>query len=171
MASYKRPSGYTEELGETICEELLQGQSVLAISRLKGMPSEKTIRRWGYEAENSNDGFVLKYARARTEGAHTEFDRIRDLEQEVREGVLDPQQGRVIIDSIKWRLSKMLPKSYGDRQTIEHQGDTKPRAIDMAPEWLQQAIEDSHAAAAQEEEEAAAATNGHAQGDSEAGAA
>ena len=170
MGSYHRSSGFTPELGERICEELLQGHSVLAISKLEGMPSHMTIRRWGYKAENSSEDFVSKYARAREDGAHTEFDKIRDLEQDLLTGKLDPQTGRVVIDSVKWRLSKMLPKSYGDKQTIEHQGEPKLRAIDMAPEWLQQAIADSHAEAAREDEEAAAATNGHAQGDSEGGA-
>jgi hypothetical protein len=153
MASYKRPSGYTEELGERICEELLQGHSVLAVSRLEGMPSHKTIRRWGYKAENSNEAFVSNYARARAEGAHTEFDKIRDLEQDLLTGKLDPQTGRVVIDSIKWRLSKMLPRSYGDHQTIEHQGEIKTRPVDHCPEWISERLEQRISSAAQQEDD------------------
>ena len=176
MASYKRPSGYTEELGELICLCLEEGRSIrdaaVHITENGTEITESTIRRWGRDAQISSKEFVTQYARAREAGAHTEFDNIRDLEQEVRDGVLDPQQGRVIIDSVKWRLSKMLPRSYGDRQTIEHQGDVKTRAIDHAPEWIIERLEALKAAREQQsDEEAAAATNGHDRGDSDAGAA
>jgi hypothetical protein len=97
---------------------------------------------------------VADYGRAREEGAHHDFDRLRDLEQELLAGKLDPQAARVAIDSIKWRLSKQLPRIYGDRQTIEHQGEVKTRpAKDMCPEWLQQAIEDAHPSAVQQEDD------------------
>ena len=99
----------------------------------------------GWNARLSNDAFVADYTRAREEGAHTEFDKLRDVEDEVRLGKIDPQQGRVIIDSIKWRLSKQLPRTYGDKQTIEHEGEVKMKATDHAPDWILETIAEAEA--------------------------
>ena len=34
-------------------------------------------------------------------------------------GAVDPQAGKVAADIIKWRLGRMKPKKYGDRQEID----------------------------------------------------
>ncbi len=135
-----KASGFTPKLGEKICDLLSQGNSVLAISKTKGMPSEATIRNWGREPKYSDVDFVANYARARDAGAHHEFDRIREIEDQIVSKEIDPHAARVLIDSIKWRLSKMLPRQYGDRQHVELAGGVAAPehtpAIEGAPQWI-----------------------------------
>ncbi len=142
MTKYRRASGFTEQIGEHICELLCQGHSVLGIARMRGMPPATTIRRWRWNARLSSETFVADYARAREEGAHAEFDKLRDLEQDLIDGKLEPHAGRVVIDSIKWRLSKMLPRTYGDTSIIQHQGQIEAQVApkDHAPDWLKEAL-------------------------------
>ena len=56
-----------------------------------------------------------RYARARLSGADVEFEGMRDLEDKVLRGELDPQAFRVAMDSRKWRLARKSPKKYGDK--------------------------------------------------------
>lgn len=132
-----RPSGFTAELGEKICDLLSDGRSVLAISKMDGMPPESTIRGWARKAETSSQAFVASYARAREMGADHEFDRIEEIEKDLIAKEIDPHVARVLIDSIKWRLSKKLPRVYGDRSHIEHSGAVKVETVkDYAPGWM-----------------------------------
>jgi hypothetical protein len=56
---------------------------------------------------------------------------------------LDPHAARVVVDSIKWRLSKLLPEKYGDRQEIKVGGEVKvTRPSQDAPEWMQERIKE-----------------------------
>ena len=45
----------------------------------------------------------------------------QDME-DIRKKVLDPTSGRVIIDTKKWLASKMFPKMFGDKQSVEVTG-------------------------------------------------
>ena len=136
-----RPSGFTAELGEKICGLLSQGRSVLAISKIDGMPPESTIRRWARDPKYSDQEFVANYARAREMGADHEFDRLEELEDRLEARELDPHAGRVLIDSIKWRLSKKLPDTYGERTHIEHSGSLQVASVKThAPAWMQEML-------------------------------
>ncbi len=59
---------------------------------------------------------------------------------------VDPQTGREIINSVKWRLSKLQPKLYGDRLELAGQVATTPLS-DQAPAWLKEGIADRARAA------------------------
>ena len=121
---------------------------MLAVSKLDGMPSESTIRTWGRDPKNADADFVANYARAREEGAYHQFDQIKDLEERILLPKDDPQRidpnaGRVAIDSMKWRLSKMLPRAFGDRLGLDHTGNLStalPTAKEHAPEWMQERL-------------------------------
>ena len=63
-----------------------------------------------------------QYARARDMQADTHFEEMADLEQQCKDGTLDPQAFRALLDSRKWRLARMRPKVYGDTTKIEHSG-------------------------------------------------
>ncbi len=54
---------------------------------------------------------------------------------------LNPHAARVAIHTIKWRLSKMLPGTYGERSHLEVSGGLKMDTIKThAPEWLQERL-------------------------------
>ncbi len=131
---------FTPELGEKICAALAAGQSILAIARLEGMPPESTIRRWGRNPKWSCGEFVAEYARAREDNAHHHFDRLQEIEARLEQEDIDPHAARVLLDSMKWRLAKQVPRSYGDRTALEVSGRVERPALDAAPEWLKEAI-------------------------------
>ncbi len=138
----KRHGGckFTPELGEKICAGLAAGQSILAIARIEGMPPESTIRRWGRNPKWSSEEFVAEYTRAREDNADHHFDRMQEIEARLEQEDIDPHSARVLLDTIKWRLAKQLPRSYGDRTALEVSGRVERPLSDAAPEWLQEAI-------------------------------
>ena len=63
-----------------------------------------------------------QYARARSAQADAHFEEMADLEEQCRQGLLDPHVFRAMMDSRKWRLARMRPRKYGDRVAMEHSG-------------------------------------------------
>lgn len=132
-----RASLYTEELADSICEKLADGESLNAICEADGMPSESTVRRWDLE---DREGFSAKYARAREIGYEREADDILKIADEKPQDQVEATWQKTRIDARKWVLSKKLPKKYGDVQKHEHSGgvsitlDTGIRREEPPPE-------------------------------------
>ena len=57
-----RPTKYTKELADKLCELLAEGKSINQISKMRGMPHRSTV--WGWQDEHPE--FFDKTARART---------------------------------------------------------------------------------------------------------
>ena len=53
---------YTPALAETICKRIAEGESLRAICRDSGMPTEGAVRAW---ARDNRDGFGARYRLAR----------------------------------------------------------------------------------------------------------
>jgi len=131
MGETGRPSLYTRELAELICERLADGQSLRAICRVEGMPADRTVRRW---ATDNVDGFGERYSAAREAGYHAIAEEMLEIADDGRnDSYVDEsgnprtdndvvQRSRLRVDTRKWYLAKMLPKVYGDRQAVEHSG-------------------------------------------------
>ena len=128
-----RPSSYTIELAAAICERLAAGESLRAICKDEGMPSDMSVRRW---ALDNVDGFSSRYACARELGFDALADEALDIAdttevgvrsersddgyKETREDMLGHRKLRV--DTRKWLLAKWAPQKYGERQAIEMSG-------------------------------------------------
>ena len=162
-----RPTDYTPELAESICANIADGISLRAICRRKDRPSKTTVLKW----LAAHDEFAAQYARAREISAEVGYEEIMDAERRlqlpetidnpnyadgggeprtIRNPIyLDPNKARVLIDSIKWRLSKLQPKVYGDRLELAGKVATE-HVVDQAPDWLKQAIKDKTAEVAAE---------------------
>lgn len=109
------------DLVDGICARLAEGESLVAICQSKGMPSYATVRRWlergdeqGAPAEYVQ--FRVRYARAREEQADALADEMLDVARRATEK--NTHAKRLLIDTLKWRASKLKPKVYGDR--VEH---------------------------------------------------
>jgi hypothetical protein len=129
-----RPSAYTPELGLLIAQRLAAGEPLKTICWDGGIPAESTVRGWALDDEHP---FSALYARARAVGFHTIADEIilisddASRDWEVRRNANgEPYtalnsdavaRSRLMVDSRKWMLSKMLPKLYGDK--LEVSGD------------------------------------------------
>lgn len=97
------------------------------------LPSARTVHRWLV----ANEEFRQQYAHAREAQAETLFDEILDIADDgrndwmVRRGRGDEDLGwkengeaisraRLRVEARKWMASKLAPKKYGERQTLEH---------------------------------------------------
>ena len=144
MAAKKgRPSIYTIELAEAICERIAHGKALTKICKDKGMPAYQTVLRW----RRDNEEFAKLYRAAKEDAADTIADQIQDVIARVESEELNPHQGRVMIDGLKWIAAKLKPGSYGDRIHQEHSGAVGGAGwvnvstiSDNAPEWLQERI-------------------------------
>lgn len=122
-----RPSIYTQEIADLICQKLAEGMSLRAICRSEGMPNEATVRQW---AVDDREGFYSQYTRSRDIG----LDCMADEVQEIADGDGDVARDRLRFDSRRWYLSKLAPKRYGDKLQAEVTGaDGGPIGVQWLP--------------------------------------
>lgn len=109
-----RPSDFTPEMANTICERLADGESLRAICEDDNMPGRSTIRQW----LAAHPEFALQYAHAREEQAHA----YADMVVEAGTTATDAGLGRLKMDALKWAASKLNSKAYGDKVDLNHEG-------------------------------------------------
>src|SRR5271156_2609001 len=128
-----RPSLFTTELGDAICNRIADGESLRAICAEVEMPDKATV--W-LSAEGNKD-FRNQYSRAREAQADSLVDDILLIADDARNDWMKrngenaagyQENGEVLrrsalrIDARKWLAGKMAPKKYGDKQQVEHSG-------------------------------------------------
>lgn len=110
-----RPSTYSEELADIICEAVASGGALYRMCEERDdLPAERTIYQW----LERHPEFAQKYARARERQA----DRNADEIVMIADTEADPQRARVRMDARKWRASKLAAKKYGEKVTQEVTG-------------------------------------------------
>ena len=129
-----RPSSYSQELADHICDELAAGRSLRAICREdEEMPAASTVCRWLAQI----DSFREQYARAREAQADALFDEILDIADTPQVGQKSVskvtgleiteadmiEHRRLQVDARKWIAGKLAPKKYGDKVDVNHGGD------------------------------------------------
>lgn len=107
-----RPSTYTEEMGNRICDKLTEGISLRKLCASDKYPAASTVFVW----LDRNPSFAERYARARE--AATE-DMLEEIFEIADNPALDVQDKRVRIDTRKWAMGKLKPKRYGEKQTLD----------------------------------------------------
>jgi len=125
-----RPSSYSPEIAQRICDELARGKSLRRICEADDMPADRTVFRW----LDSNEEFRQQYARAREEQAEHyaheiieiaddgSNDTYEDDDGHVKTNYDVIQRSRLRVDARKWIAAKLLPKKYGEMKHIEHSG-------------------------------------------------
>jgi hypothetical protein len=121
-----RHSTYTPEIGDRICS--LISTTTIGTNKLckqyDWMPDETTIYEWRIV----HNDFSQKYAKAKACQAELMAEKLHELcEVETyqdKDGVTRADTGMVAIqrlkvDTTKWYASKLAPKIYGDRSTVE----------------------------------------------------
>ncbi len=117
----RKGGSFKPEIAVRILERLCAGESDRRACEAEGI-SRATIDEW----MESVPDFASQYPQARARGWNSLGDRILWLLEEVlnvvNDTTLEPaeksvrlQGYKVILDNLKWMLSKMLPKIYGDR--------------------------------------------------------
>jgi hypothetical protein len=124
-----RPSEFTQEIADAICEKIADGESLRSICLSEEMPGRSTVFRWLAE----NKTFQHQYARAREEQADALFDEILQIADDGLNDTYTDDDGnvrtnqdviarsRLRVDSRKWMAGKLRPKKYGER--LELAGD------------------------------------------------
>jgi hypothetical protein len=138
-----RPSTYTKEIGDKICDAVVNNKTVIQILTELDIP-RTTFFRWLID----NETFRNQYAQAKdkqTELWEDEIIRVaydgsedfgfkesKDESGESAKPVYLAEhvnRSRLIVDSLKWLMSKRLPKKYGDKLDIDGKlgGDVRVR--------------------------------------------
>lgn len=125
-----RPTDYTPELADRICDLLASGVSLNKICKRDDFPVITSIFNWLPKYPE----FMEKYARARETQAQVMAEEILDISDdalndyqvnEKGEKVFSSehvQRSKLRVDSRKWIASKLLPKKYGEFTRTELTG-------------------------------------------------
>lgn len=147
-----RPSSFTQEVADAICERLADGQSLREICQDEDMPNRATVFRWLAKFKEFSD----QYAHAREEQADSLFDEILSIADDGRNDWMEKhgkegenigwqengealRRSQLRIDARKWMAGKLRPKRYGDRTQMELTG---PQGEDGEPTAIQFTIVD-----------------------------
>jgi hypothetical protein len=135
---------FTQELADTICERIANGESLRSICDGGGFPDKATVFRW----LSFNDDFRDQYARAREAQADAIFDDIltiaddgqndwmekKDAEGENigwRENGEAIRRSQLRIDARKWMAGKLKPKKYGEKLDLNVSGSLETVSEDQ----------------------------------------
>jgi replication initiation and membrane attachment protein DnaB len=121
-----RPTIYTKELTEKICDRIARGDSLRRICSDDNMPVRKTVHLWLLDTEKKE--FLHQYETACNIRAENMFDEIEDIADNDGE----VQRDRLRVDTRKWYLSKVLPKKFGDKMDLTTDG--KPFTVQISKE-------------------------------------
>lgn len=126
-----RPSSYSDETADLICEGLIEGRSLRSICRDEDMPSTSAVCRW----LRDNPPFREQYALARESQGDTYADEIVDIADDKSNDTIKDENGqerantewisrsRLRVDARKWAASKLKPKVYGDKLDMTSGGE------------------------------------------------
>ncbi|MFN3352936.1 MAG: hypothetical protein ACK4Z5_04945 [Brevundimonas sp.] len=125
-----RPSTFTQEIADEICERLSKGEPLAHICRDENMPAVRTVSDW----KKAHQSFSADFARARDEG----FDAIAaDCLEIADESSKDTVYGKdgderpdtewisrskLRIETRLKLLAKWDPKRYGEKLDLNHSG-------------------------------------------------
>jgi hypothetical protein len=135
-----RPSEYTQEIADKICERLAIGVSLRTACKEDDMPSIATVFNWF----RSYPEFLEQYTRAKQESADAMADDILDIADDGtndwmevnRKGYTSWEQNgeamgrsKLRVETRKWLMAKMKPKKYGDKLDMTTNGKDMPTPI------------------------------------------
>lgn len=103
----------TRAMKARICREVALGKSLRKVLKAKGMPSMSRVM----EVLGNDTDWEEQYARARQRGIELHIDGIVDLADTAT--AENAQAVRLKVDTRKWIASKILPKLYGDRVSVD----------------------------------------------------
>lgn len=129
-----RPSKYSQELADKLCEGLALGKSLRTVCKSDDMPSVVTVFSW----MRKHPEFLNQYTRAKEESADAMADEMLDISDngsndwmQVHKGNYEGwqvngeaiQRSRLRVETRKWLMAKMKPKKYGDAIDVTSGGE------------------------------------------------
>lgn len=135
MADLGRPSKYTQELADEICNAI--ASSDVGIRQLCSQnphwPAKENIRKW----VNSKPDFRVQYINAKAAQIDWLVERAMEVATNSTNDTYTDDDGnekcntewvnrcRLHVDTVKWLSSKLAPKIYGDRKESLSNDDKK----------------------------------------------
>ena len=135
-----RPSTYTQELADLICEELALGKSMRSVCTEESMPAMSTVFKWLREIKE----FSEQYEKAKQEATDAMAEDLLHIADtpvlgEIKttkpDGTVEIKQDEMLghrrlqIDTRKWLMAKMKPKKYGEKLDVTTDGKALPTPI------------------------------------------
>lgn len=126
MAQLGRPTQYSQEIADVICEEIsTSNKSLKTICENEYMPAVRTVLYW----LKSNEDFLHQYTRAKEEQADFLAEEIieiaDDSSNDTLYGDFGPMENKewvnrskLRVEARKWVASKLKPKKYGDKVDV-----------------------------------------------------
>lgn len=127
-----RPSDYTPELAERICNLLMAGQSLRSICKGDDFPHIATVLAWLHRHEE----FHEQYVRAREIQAEVMAEDILMLADGSTEEAGSVAKARLQVDARKWYASKVATRRFGDK--VQH--EQKITITDLSDDELERKI-------------------------------
>jgi hypothetical protein len=133
MAKLGRPTTYSKELADKICERLAMGESMRTVCADDDMPAMSSVFKWLREYQE----FTEQYARAKQESADAMAEEILDISDNGSNDWMERnygeesvwvtngealQRSRLRVDTRKWLMAKMKPKKYGEKLDVTSDG-------------------------------------------------
>jgi hypothetical protein len=112
-----RPTLYSPELAESICNRIACGKSLVSVCKALRL-DYSTVAKWLCMPENEE--FRAMYTFAHKLQAGYLAGEMKDIADKTR----DPQKARLQVDTRKWLAAKYDPKKYGDHVDVELSGST-----------------------------------------------
>jgi len=131
-----------------LCEGVLEGMAE-GLSTVKACAAVGIAFSTFLDRCAADQAFAERYARAREVLLERHADEIIDLADQARMGEITTtkadggievkqadmvERSRLQIESRKWLLARLMPKKYGDRQKVEHEGGVSLTVITGVPE-------------------------------------
>lgn len=114
-----RISEYNYELCKTICEQISNGKHIKEV--LDSSNDYPTFQTWCNWKRAHNELFDL-YTRSIQDKSEMLIFEINQTMQDLKNGDIEANAARVIIDTYKWMASKFYPKMFGDKLDIQNDG-------------------------------------------------
>lgn len=110
-----RPSSYTPQMAERLCQRIGAGEALHVICEEPDMPGQTTVYQWR-EAHPEFDA-LMGHAR------EAQADRLFHEALQIARGATAETvaAAKLLVATIRWQAAKLAPKVYGER--VEHKGD------------------------------------------------
>ncbi len=113
-----RPTDFTEELGDLICEGISRKTALAKLcDEDKRLPSCRTVYRW----LRKHTSFRQNYIRAKEDQADFLVEEALTIADDPD---IESSDKRIRVDTRKWIASRFNAKKYGDKQFIETKDTT-----------------------------------------------
>lgn len=115
-----------EIIDEYLRRIAIGGMSARAVGKMKDMPSYEA---W-YQLKNRDPEVARRYLLAMESRASALDDEIDGILEDAKEGRIDHQTARLMVDTAKWRMAKYYPRFYADNQKIDVEVEHKTSFVD-----------------------------------------